>query len=245
MKYFLFFSLMVCRFLEAKTNSAPLPQFTNVQNLQTASASTSTCIGSCDPFVDVVAFIILPNATSQQPLNLDETKTLRSAISDASTLGLKALAASEDLKARAVVDAQNAILALQKTENTIAAAHGWDSSTHSKMPYQITYQEATILSYLPAVWKKVAIQGQTIHLAKGTIVRYGAPAGTPRGYPADNLPLPTDSFLQPVTLTADTDITVGSGFLTSSDPAYGYIKELDIQVVTSGTADGMLQRTVF
>jgi hypothetical protein len=245
MKLLLLFSLTVCRLLEAQTTTtATLPQFTNVQYSQTASATS--CIGACDPFVDVVAFIILPNTTSQQPLNLDETRTLRSAISEASNLGLKALSATDDLKARAVADAQNAILALQRTQNTIAAAHGWDSTTRSKMPYQITYQEATVLSYLPAVWKKVAVEGQTIHLAKGTIVRYGAPAGTPRGYPADNLPLPTDSFLQPVTLAADTDVTVGSGFLTSSDPAYGYLKELDVQVVTpSGTANGMLQRTVF
>ncbi len=244
MKLLLLFSLMACRLLEAKTTTtAALPQFNNVQSMQ--AGPTSACIGACDPFVDVVAFIILPNTTSQQPLNLDETRVLRSAISEASNLGIKAAAATSDLKAIAVADAQNAILALQRTQNTIASAHGWDSTTQSKMPYQITYQEATVLSYLPAVWKKVAVEGQTIHLTKGTVIRYGAPAGTPRSYPADNLALPTDSFLQSITLTADTDITVGSGFLTSSDPAYGYVKELDVQVVTSGTAAGMLQRTVF
>jgi hypothetical protein len=232
MKLLFLLPLLFSPFVEAQTTTtATYVAFNNAQDLQTAA--TASCTGLCTPFADIAAYIILPNAVSQQPLTLDETHTLRDALTMASDLGNKALTATADLKAQAVAASQAAIAALQVAQNRIAASHGWDSSTASTMPYQISYQEATVLSYAPAIWKKVGIEGQTVHLTKGTIIRYGAPKGTPRGYPADGLPLPSDSFLSAVTLTQDMDLTIGSGSLMSSDPAYGYVKELDAQVGSS------------
>jgi hypothetical protein len=234
MKLLLLLPLLISPFVQAQTTTtATYAAFNNAQDLQTAA--TSTCVGLCTPFADIAAYIILPNSVSQQPLTLDETHTLRDALAVASDLGNKAAVATADLKAQAVAASQAAIVALQTAQNRIAASHGWDSSTSSTMPYQINYQEATVLSYAPAVWKKVGTEGQTVHLTKGTIIRYGAPKGTPRGYPADGLPLPTDSFLSAVTLTQDMDLTVGTGSLMASDPAYGYLKELDVEVVGSST----------
>ena len=229
MKNILFSAFLICASLQAQT-----PSTTTYTPFDAATSVQTPCTGACKPFEDVVAYILLPNAVSQQSLTSDETKLLRSSLATASELATAALNATADLQAKAIADSQAAMAALLVVQNNIAAAHGWDSSTSSKMPYQITFQDATVMSYAPAVWIKVAIQGQTVHLLKGTTIRYGAPAGSLRTYPADNFPLAVDSFTAPITLTADTDIVVSSGFLTSSDPAPGYVKEIDIQSGTGG-----------
>ena len=79
-----------------------------------------------------------------------------------------------------------------------------------------------------ATWLKVANEGDTVTIPAGLTVRFGAHQGTPPGNSSVSQPLSADSFDSPVTYTTDTTFVV-SNSVFGNDPAYNYVKELDVK----------------
>jgi hypothetical protein len=77
-------------------------------------------------------------------------------------------------------------------------------------------------------WLKIAKEGDTVTIPSGLTVRYGARQGTPPGNSVVSQPLATDSFDPPITLNANTTFAV-SNSVFGADPAYNYVKELDVE----------------
>lgn len=188
------------------------------------AAQAQTCTGICKPFESVSASII--TTAGQVSISPADTETLRAAHALATDLAAKA---------------QAALIALQKLESKVAASYGADASK----PFQIVMEHSTTLSYMPPApkWVKLGVDGDTVLIPAGTMVRYGAFAGAVAAYPpGSTATLAADTFTQK-TFTADTTVILGNATSMAAagltDPAFGYPKQLD-QMMASTTLAGIV-----
>ena len=78
-------------------------------------------------------------------------------------------------------------------------------------------------------WFKVAVDGQTVTLPAGAVVRYGAAAGSPIICGSSSgKTLTADAWVMPKTPTASFTADP-SGLGLTADPAYCTVKEIDVQ----------------
>lgn len=161
-------------------------------------------------------------------------------------------AGNTSLSPEEVVALKQAIQAAQHAATVAEAANAEFQSVRKKIaanhnapaagPYQIVTDFSTTIDQVPPpapppieVWKKVADEGDVVLVKAGTIVRYGAPKGSPNSYGGVTS---ADAWTQSVAFLEDTTLTVDNTSF-GPDPVVGTIKELDML----GTAGGVARTT--
>ena len=113
-------------------------------------------------------------------------------------------------------------LTLTASAGAVTGSYALTITGTTTSPALIHSTAITLVKSAPVVtiaWTKVAVEGDTVFLPKGTIYRFGVGA----------------QFLSSVTTNADWTVVVSPNNL-GGDPAYGIVKELDVQ----GTGAGVI-----
>lgn len=194
----------------------------------TASSTTTAAAGNTQLFNNDAAVLVVGSG-SQQSLTPAELTQLQAAVLLAADLANQADAAATSL---------------QTVENVIMQNHGCTATAACSMMYQhsqqVTYTPAATTTTTPPApaptWTAVATQGQTVTIQAGTTVRIGDPAGTACTACSSGKPLAADAWNPQVTFTATTTLTVelSTALGGTADPAYGYVKVLQMLGTTGG-----------
>lgn len=195
----------------------------------TASSTTTAAAGNTQLFNNDAAVLVVGSG-SQQSLTPAELTQLQAAVLLAADLANQADAAATSL---------------QTVENTIMQNHGCTATAACSMMYQhsqqVTYTPpatttTTTTTTATPTWTTVATQGQTVTIQAGTTVRLGDPAGMACTACSSGKPLAADAWLPQVTFTATTTLSVelSTALGGTTDPAYGYVKVLQMLGTTGG-----------